>query len=342
MSRYFDLRLYRNGQTDKPAFQWTTHPNGKFDPNYPSIQFDIINAGYSNPTGGASIRIRGISLDYLQKSSQFSQDLQGNAGGMQFSLWGGMAQGLPLANPLQNGLLFVGQVYQSFGNWEATGMSLDLIVSASTFDADNNGETAIVFYWQKGKTLNQALNACLKGAFKSYAINVNVANIINQNDDVLHFCNTLEGFASWLIWFSSKLLDPNYAGVHIAITPGQNDQAPTINAFDNYQTGAATPISFNDLIGQPTWIDNNVLQFKTPMRGDITIGSYVNLPREMQQIPVFALSQAASNPALVKYASTFPGRFHINQVRHIGDSRNPSPDAWVTVFNCNPEQTENE
>jgi hypothetical protein len=83
---------------------WTSHPNGVFNPSAPDIEFDCQIADYATAPNAFTIAIHGVSLADLSQATQFE--------GMQLSLQGGMKAGLPLANPLQAGVLVNGQVFQ--------------------------------------------------------------------------------------------------------------------------------------------------------------------------------------------------------------------------------------
>ena len=72
---------------------------------------------------------------------------------------------------------------------------------------------------------------------------------------------------------SRDIVKGAYTGV--AIYP----QGASFVASDSSVTPAkVTQLNFQDLIGQPTWIDSPLIQIKTVMRGDIALGQSIKLP----------------------------------------------------------------
>src|SRR6202012_1802186 len=79
------------------------------DPNALNVKLDIPVAAENAPKAGAYVQIWGIPLSTLLNASQYNnQDI---------SVYGGMQQGLPLANPNQQGLLCRGKILPALGNW---------------------------------------------------------------------------------------------------------------------------------------------------------------------------------------------------------------------------------
>ena len=119
----------------------------------------------------------------------------------------------------------------------------------------------------------------------------------------------------------------------MTIYPASNNQ---FNVQDWNEPGAAAQtakknVSYQDLIGQPTWIDAPTISFKTVMRADINVGDYIKLPNTV----------ATSTPQSVigtplRNRPTFQGLFQVQIVRHLGNFRQPDAASWVTVFNAYP------
>ena len=110
----------------------------------------------------------------------------------------------------------------------------------------------------------------------------------------------------------------------------------TINAFDGTQatSGTSTQIAFQDLIGQPTWIESPNIQFKAVMRADLSVGQKITLP------PSIVTNTAQAQSSLVNQRATFQGGFTIVSLRHVGKYRAPTADAWVTIAECAPNQVQ--
>jgi hypothetical protein len=111
----------------------------------------------------------------------------------------------------------------------------------------------------------------------------------------------------------------NYPGVVLVMQKGGSD------AHDGTSPIGSKQIQFIDLVGQPTWIENKKISIKVVMRGDLKVGDQIMLP----PTPVITTADAQSG---VHTPLTFQGTFTIQSLRHIGNFRQPSGDAWVTVI----------
>ncbi|MDE2104414.1 MAG: hypothetical protein KGL39_44660 [Patescibacteria group bacterium] len=242
---------------------------------------------------------------------------------MQVTLKGGMAAGLPLANPKQAGVLIVAEVFQSVGNWEGTDMTLDLVVVPSTYSYEHPGN--IVLNWVAGQSLSTALQQCLQVAYPQYPIVLNLsANLVSDQTHTGRYA-TLEGLAQWVSQFTRrKLLN------EVSITI----QAGKIQIFDSLYNPAPIAIDFADMVGQPTWIEPNIMQVKTVMRADVMVGSMIQMPKGLVSAPGFILTAANALPSSLKYRSSFSGKFFVKELRQIGNFRTPDGASWVTLMNC--------
>ena len=326
--RYYDIRL-TNPTTGQIARSWTSHPNGKFDPQSLLVEFDIVTSRFAVPTGLSTVTIYGVSLQDLFQANHFG--LFQNALGLfqpshAFTMLGGMQAGLPLANPKQAGLLVSGVVLQSWGNWEGTDMTLDLQVTGSGGYTISN-PASIVLNWTKGTELSVALTNCLKQAFPQYPVKVSIKSGLVQNHDEVGYFSTLDQLGQWLEQLTSQRFN---SPVDLC------NQGAALFAFDVSYNPVPVQLAYTDLVGQPTWIGPQEMQIKLVMRGDLTIGGLVKLPLGIQDNPGIVQTAAAANASSLRYKSTFSGNFRIQQIRHIGNSRSPDGASWVTVINCVP------
>jgi hypothetical protein len=118
----------------------------------------------------------------------------------------------------------------------------------------------------------------------------------------------------------------NYPGVSIVPLPNGG-----FSVFDGTSTQpSAKQINFQDLIGQPTWLEGQLISVKTVMRADFAVGAPVQLPQTLIQ------NNAAVFSSLVNLTATFQGGFTVQSIRHVGNFRQPSADAWCTVFELAP------
>jgi hypothetical protein len=340
MPRYYDIRLInpKTGnvavRADKTPYVWTTNPNGQYDPAAHNVHLDLYTTFMAAPAGASSVIIEGVSLADLQEGQKLA--------GLTLQVSGGMTAGLPLANPKQKGLLLKAQVWQSWGNWVGTDQALTFVCLSSPYTSSTPGNFALI--WKKGTALQPALEAMFNTAFPGMPQKITLSdNMIAAQDNTASY-TTLESFAAGLKVATTTDTDP---GVDIWINAG------TVYASDQTNQASSNPTTlvFSDLIGQPSWQDQNVLQFRTVMRADLTIGSSVMMPQvknaqgqlvTIPSAPGFISTGLASLPSSLKYSTTFVGAFQIVGVHHIGESRSADGGQWCSVFNAIPTATSNE
>jgi hypothetical protein len=292
------------------------------------VELDIPLAAYATPMGAALIRVWGISLQEIAQGTQLNPQYKADGTTVYFDIkvYGGMRKGLPLANPSQAGLLVQGSIQQAFGNWINEEQTLDLIIMPSF--GSNTQPKNIVFNWPANTSMADAISSTLQNAFPQYGAPViNISSKLVLNGPQVGFYNTVEQFASMVKSLSAPIIGGTYGGVDIFFKNGK------FIVSDN--TVALTPkqIQFQDLIGQPTWISGPTIQFKCPIRADISIGSYVTMP---QKGAIVGTGEATPSTALINLNTAFKGTFYVNQIRHVGNFRQPDAASWVTTFNASP------
>lgn len=331
--RYYDLRLF--DPQGKIAFNPTTHPGGKLDPAALLIEFDAPTSVYAAPVGAVVLTVHGVPLEILFQARHFGLWL--DESGQEFQapytveLFGGMKAGLPLANPKQSGLLLSGVVLQSWGNWEGTDMTLDLLISGSGGYSVER-PAPLVLVWRKGMELADALRQCLALAFPNAPLQISIRSGLVQDHDEIGTFSTLEQLGRWVEQFTRiGFRNP----VHIA------PAGAGFAVFDKAYKPTPIQLAFTDFVGQPTWLQPRVMQVKLVLRGDLSIGSIVKLPQGIADVPGIVLTAPRSYPGAsqAKNKSTFAGDFQIVALRHIGNSRSPDGASWATVANCVPLST---
>jgi hypothetical protein len=318
MGRFYEITvspITAGGAATLPFRQWTSVGSGGFDnPGALNVEFDLFEYAYALPMGNSTITIEGVSLQDLQQAAQFAD--------MQVTLKGGMSAGLPLADATQSGLILKGQIFQSFGNWTGTDMTLDFVIIPSVHSFSSPGN--IVLNWKAGTPLSDALATTLGIAYPGIARVINIGQYVRSHD-VVSYYHTLSQFATAV---KSITKSPTSPGVDIAFLRNG------IQASDGSIPGNATQIKFTDFVGQPTWIDQNIMQFTTVMRADIQVFSLVKMPQGLQDAPGIVTTTAASLPSSLKYKTAFQGTFIVQSVRHVGNFRDANGASWVTVFQC--------
>ena len=297
-------------------------PNGQPNPAALQVELDIPVAPMNTPAGAGYVKISGIGLQQIGAALDLN--------GLAISVHGGMSKGLPLATAAapQAGLLAQGKILQAFGNWIGTDQSIDIIFNASVGTLVDQAN--IVLNWRAGTPLATALRQTLSTAFPGMPLNIAISNNLTlpYTESSYHF--SLQELA-YLVNRLSKVVDPSddYPGVQIGIVAG------TIYVWDATQqpTVPVKAISYQNLIGQPTWRGPGVMQIKTMMRGDLNFQQLVSLP---QGIPV--TTTAVSQPGFNNYPNrlTFSGNFQITAIRHVGASRQPDASSWVSVIDMTP------
>lgn len=321
--RYYTLTIVSpQGQVLKT---WTSLTAlGVNNPNAQNIQFDAIVSPYDTPAGAQTLTVEGVSLEDLQQAQNFV--------GSNAILTGGMTKGLPLAQPSQAGLLTAGLVYQSFGNWIGTDMTLEFVLVPSEFTVSVPG--GFMFSWKAGQTLAQALKATFSAVYPDLSVAINISPNLVLNYDVHHLCKTLSSLARFVKSITSTMnIAPGYQGVSITVQGG------LIDVYDGTVSIPAIQLDFPDMIGQPTWIEAATFQVKLVLRGDLRVGSQVKMPKELSTLGGglgLVTSLAAAFPSRLKYKSTFQGTFLVREMRHVGNFRDPDGSSWVTILNCIP------
>lgn len=287
------------------------------------VQLDIPVAPASAPQGIAMVRVYGVSLDEVSQAS--------NNNNKNIKVYGGMQRGLPLAKPQQSGLLLKGYVFQCLGNWIGTDQYIDFYIAPGTAPTGQATKTTpknIVLDWKKNSTLSAPLKSALSTAFPGFDIEVNISDKLKLPGDEQGFYGTIQQFGAYLKQATKAIIGGDYLGVDLVMTEKK------ILAYDgSTPSSSVTNIDYVDLIGQPTWIDAPNIQFKTVMRADLEIGGSVKLPQGQ------TFNTPGAQTSLLNQKLAFQGEFQIAVMRHLGDFRQETADAWVTVFTAFPKQT---
>lgn len=319
------MRYYKIVITDpagKVVKTFTSFLGAVSDPGALDIELDLPIYPFAQPAGPAWVRVWGISLQDISQASDLNPNVPAKTS-HSIQVYGGFQKGLPLANPSQANLLVGGIIQQAFGNWVGTDMTLDMIITAGP-GISAVGPANLVVNWVKGTLLSQAIDATLRTAFPSYSRTINVDPKLVLNYDQVGFYGTLSQLGSWLKQATAPIIGGTYQGVELSIRNG------AFYVYDGTSKTAPLAINFNDLIGQPTWIEPGVIQFNCPMRGDLNIGDYVTMPRTLVTITPQSLSQYRDK-------SVFQGTFRLKSVRHVGHFRGESGMDWISTFNAYPE-----
>lgn len=344
------MRYYRIVVTDAASGQVVTPPgfsselldgatytsfvNGRTLPNAWNVELDVPVIDAATSQGFALARVWGISVAEIAQANDLNPDFAKNKF-KNIAIYGGMQKGLPLANPAQSGLLVSGIVFQCFGNWVGNAMTLDFVIAPGQATSSNPGGVGslknprnFTLNWEGGKPLGPALKSCLETAFPGFTVNVNIdSTIVPRTGDTPSGAYRTLGLLSQVVRAMSQSIiqKDGYPGVSIVVNGN------TINVFDAAQ-GNAKAIAFQDLIGQPTWLEGGSISLKAVMRADLKVLDKITLPQTIVR------NSELSNSSLINQRATFQGGFFVTSLRHVGDYRNNSAEAWVTVIEAAPNQ----
>ena len=318
--RYYDIKIYQ-GETTTLFREYTSFPqvgsSNQNDPGALNVIFDAYVVPFAVPMANTGVQIWGISLQDIAQASDFTN--------CRIEVYAGFQAGLPLNNPKQAALLFAGKIWQSFANWQGTDMTLDFVVVNDGALAAQ--KTNISFDWKAGTPLATAIATTLTTAFPTVKQNIQISPKLILAHDEPGFYLSMPAFAGMLKGISSGLIGNNYAGVDIIV--GNN----TFTVFDRSTQTTPIAINFQDLIGQPTWILPNTIQIGCPMRADLSVNDYITMPRGLVGAPGAVTTTAPSMPQN-RAQSAFTGTFHITQVHHMGNFRQPDGQSWISVINA--------
>ena len=312
--------------------QWSSFQGGSYDAQAQDIVFDIQIVPGHTPSGASVISIHGVSIDDLIHTRNFQYS--------SLSLSVGMLGGMPLSvNQPSPGLLISATVLGAFGNWQGTEQTLDLLINPST--ATPEYPANIVFSWGIGQTFASAITAALKPAWPLSTITVAVSPALTAiaavpslsvGYPILHKSSTASGFAHFIHHLTHAVIGPNYPGVSIYFIGSQ------IIVTDHTVNVAAKPIiiNFNDLVGQPTWLEPPTLTINTIMRADIQVGSYIQLPTSEIPGPGAVLTMPTVAGTVFANKLNFSGTFVVTSLRSVGQFRGTDADDWLTVIQAVP------
>lgn len=311
------------GKAVTPTFS-SLNADGSFNPNALNVELNCPVTTFGAPAGGSGgvgcfVQIWGVSIQDISQT----QDLNNKA----ITIKAGMSKGLPLATQQapESGIIVQGYIYQAYGNWQGTAQTLTFDIRAGTGTVTNPKN--ISFNWLAGTSLQSALAATLGTAFPTYKQIFSISpNLIRPNTEPGVY-PYLPLFASYLKDMTRGILNPNgdvtgYQGVEIVVRQNQ------ILIMDASTQGTPKQINFNDMIGQATWIGPQQMQINVVMRGDLTIGDYIALPKGL------LVTTTSGSASQFRQQSTFKNIWLVNQMMHVGNFRDPNGESWITSIDA--------
>lgn len=323
MARYYDITIGGGS-----GLHWTSHPSGPSGPRDTgalNVELDLNAVPADQPMGTGFCRVWGPGLDVISQSKSIANQ--------PITIMGGMGAGLPLSNPSQAGLLVQGTINKLFANWEGTNQSIDLQITlggTGQVTASNPGPNPQVpplnftLNWLKGQPLATALQQAIQQGMPGVNIAMNISSAIVAPQDQIGYYKNIFELASYVRRYSQMILGGQAPGVSIAPN-GMN-----VTVDDGSTPQQAGQIQFQDLVGQPTWIDINTISFKCIMRADIKPLQTVTMPANTVGLGQQSLGAQTNQLA-------FQGSFYVTKVRHVGNFRQPDGSAWVSIFEASSQ-----
>jgi hypothetical protein len=312
--RYYNIKISEPSSGAVIREFKSTQPNGLADPGALNVELDIpvtqFGTPYSNNDAGCYVRIWGIPLQEIGQATNYGMPNK-DTPGKNILVRGGMQKGLPLAIPSQQGILVQGQIFQAFGNWIGTTMTLDLIIMPVFGGSATLKERAknLSFIWIAGTPIDQAIRTTLNTALPNFKLNMDVQESITRANDEKSVHYTLSEFAR--------------AIAELAPTVAISVQGNTLTVTDNKSVKKPKEIKFTDLVGQPTWVSPASIQATTIMRADIDVFDQIKLPPT-------AATLIPQSFASLRSSTAFQGIFTVSKLRHRGNFRQPDGESWVT------------
>ena len=320
--RYYSIEIAPAAGGTTPLIYTSKAADGTPNPGALQVELDLPVNSFTAPAGLGAIKIRGVSFADITEASYLS-----GPPGRAVVIRGGMLKGLPLANPAQAGILFEGQIYQAFGNWQGTDVSLDLIVAplAGSIDMPVN----LAGKWQTGQSLQDFLTMILQQGFPGSVITGTLAsNLVATQDVPIAFTNVVD-LAQWanrvslVVNNAQGSVTTKFVGAFVTQTGNG------FKLFDGTQASdQVTKIAYTDMIGNGTWLGVNQVQFKVVLRSDLAVGDLIQLPDNSNLLNI------VNSFTQFRQDVSFKNTFQIVSLRHLGNSRQADADSWCTIINA--------
>jgi hypothetical protein len=299
-------------------------PDGSTNPAALNIEIDIEQMAMHIGDQRSYVRVYGLALKDVFSTNFNKQNI---------SVKVGMAPGLPLATAAasQRGVVMKGSIWQAFGNWIGTDMTLDFVIGAG-------GETGVSvtgpqpwpFNWKKDQKLSDAIKDSLKNSpLSKLEQKITVSDDRTASEDQQGYYVTATEFAQVVHRLTVGQRGQNDNGVYL-YNDGQKFVAADTSEVD--QQGDTKEISFQDLIGQVTWYEPFHLTCKMVMRGDLEVGGWVKF-KDGAVVEVTANALPNLTPTRDRDTlGILKGRFFIERIHHWGNYRQPDAMSWNTTL----------
>ena len=317
--RYYSIQITpKDSNNPPPTLLYNSQlKNGQPNTSALQLMIDAPVTVYSLAENSATIEIWGINQNDAKQCKSYNECL--------IDVYAGMQSGLPLANPKQAGLILHGVIQQSFFNWIGTALVLNFVVMADT--GLINKPANIQLQWLKGQKISDALTNCIGNAFPGpiFKTVINIeGDFIATKDNVGVYQNLSQ--LAWHINTMTKQMKDSYQGIDFYYKDNE------IHIFDQPNTGGSKKISLADMVQQPVLIEPLTMQCYLVLRGDLSIGDIIELPKTPYTTQSSSFSQY---PSSTKNSIMMPNsKYWIKKIRHFGNFRSANPLEWITIVDA--------
>ena len=181
----------------------------------------------------------------------------------------------------------------------------------------------IVHNMMPNMQMSQAIQQTLSKVFPQANLDIRISPMLKLAYQDAGMYQSIEQVSQlWRKLSQSILGSTKYPGVHLASIDN------TIRVLDFSQPFSNQPISYMELVGQPTWIGPYTISVKIVLRGGLNVGDDITLPDTLVGFGG-ADSMVPGQPDQRTHVS-LPGTYRIMKILHIGDLRNPDGANWTT------------
>lgn len=348
--RFYQIKILKNdalwippsmkalGATDA---SYTSFVNGQHLTSALDISFDIPIAYADAPEGGEIVKVYGCGLQDLAQST--------NLVGCKIEIRAGMKKGLPLAIPKTPDIIVKAHIESAWGEWNGPVIALNMLLRAGDEDDPAVAQPNVTFHWLDGQPMANAIAATLRNSFTNPNLQIAISDKLKVKGNQDGFYGTLGQFASAVKQYT---MAKQFAGLkRLDGTPWQGVQirldGDTIVVSDG--TVAADTLSikqldFIDLIGQPSWQEQDLIQVTTVLRGDIQLDDVVKLPSSLKSPYVVQSGTTApyenGDPSGSANPLIFQGSFSVESIHHHARFRQADAPSWTTLYTMSTPSTD--
>jgi hypothetical protein len=170
--------------------------------------------------------------------------------------------------------------------------------------------------------LSSAMQETLSKAFPHADLNIAISSALKLGYQDAGMYQSVEQYIGYINKLSQSIFGTkSYPGVHLSTIDNKLD------VWDGSSSIGSGDINYLELIGQPTWIEVNVVNIKVVLRGGFRVGMDLTLP---QTVVNFSGPDAFSAAPDQRSHISLPGVYKIRKILHVGDFRNPDGANWST------------